>query len=243
MGFTFSHPALIIPFKYLPRKWYSVTGLIAGSMIPDLEYFIRLSNESFYSHTFYGLFIFDIPCGILTALIYHQLIKKTLINNLPHFLKERFSIYEEINWIYYLKENYIQVISSILIGSISHVFWDSFTTITGYFIVLNPLLSSKFEIFNLQIPVFIIIKYMSSLIGAFIIIKHLKLYRKREMSNSTPANKYYWVVLIIISLIIIIVRLLISLSPISFNPFVKIIISSGLISLLITSLTFRKSLL
>ncbi|WP_262496247.1 DUF4184 family protein [Flavobacterium piscis] len=43
MPFTFSHPAIILPLKYLPKNWISLTGLIIGSLTPDFEYFY--SNE------------------------------------------------------------------------------------------------------------------------------------------------------------------------------------------------------
>ena len=33
MGFTFSHPALIFPFNYLPKKYYSLNGLVVGSIL------------------------------------------------------------------------------------------------------------------------------------------------------------------------------------------------------------------
>ncbi|WP_240482010.1 DUF4184 family protein [Flavobacterium psychrophilum] len=39
MPFTFSHPAIILPLRYLPRQWFSLTGLIIGSLTPDFEYF------------------------------------------------------------------------------------------------------------------------------------------------------------------------------------------------------------
>jgi hypothetical protein len=42
MPFTFAHPAIVLPLKHLPKRWYSLTGLIIGSMTPDFEYFIRM---------------------------------------------------------------------------------------------------------------------------------------------------------------------------------------------------------
>ena len=54
MPFTFSHPAIVLPLKYLPKKWFSFTGLIIGSMTPDFEYFLRMKVKSDYSHTLNG---------------------------------------------------------------------------------------------------------------------------------------------------------------------------------------------
>jgi hypothetical protein len=55
MPFTFSHPAIILPLAYLPKKWYSMTGLVIGSLVPDFEYFLRMSMAGYHSHTIAGL--------------------------------------------------------------------------------------------------------------------------------------------------------------------------------------------
>ena len=39
MPFTFSYPAIVLPLTYLPRRWFSLTGLIIGSLTPDFEDF------------------------------------------------------------------------------------------------------------------------------------------------------------------------------------------------------------
>jgi hypothetical protein len=54
MPFTFSHPAIILPLKYFKKKWFSLTGLVIGSMTPDFEYFVRMRIQSNYSHTIEG---------------------------------------------------------------------------------------------------------------------------------------------------------------------------------------------
>jgi hypothetical protein len=91
MPFTFSHPAIVLPFAFLPRKWFSLTGLVIGSLIPDFEYFLRMRIKSNYSHTIDGLFWFDLPLGIILGYIFHYLVRDSLLNNLPIFLKSRFS--------------------------------------------------------------------------------------------------------------------------------------------------------
>ena len=83
MPFTFSHPAIILPLTYLPRRWFSLTGLIIGSLTPDFEYFIRMTPYSLYSHTLSGLFWFDIPLGLLLCFIFHNLVRDSLCSNLP----------------------------------------------------------------------------------------------------------------------------------------------------------------
>jgi hypothetical protein len=90
MPFTFSHPAAVLPLKYLPKKWFSVTGLVVGSLTPDFEYFIRMRIYSSLSHTWTGLFFFDLPLAIILASVFHLLVKDQLIESLTHFLHARF---------------------------------------------------------------------------------------------------------------------------------------------------------
>ena len=47
MPFTFSHPAIVLPFS---KKWFSLTALVTGSIIPDFEYFFKMKGHSDYGH-------------------------------------------------------------------------------------------------------------------------------------------------------------------------------------------------
>jgi hypothetical protein len=79
MPFTFSHPAAILPLRWLPNKYYSLTGLIIGSMTPDFEFLIRMNVGSIYSHTLAGIFYFDIPVGIAICFLFHDVVRDDLI--------------------------------------------------------------------------------------------------------------------------------------------------------------------
>ena len=96
MPFTFSHPAIVLPLTYFPKKWFSLTGLVIGSLTPDFEYFLRMRIKSNYSHTIDGLFWFDLPLGLLLAFIFHDIVRNSLFDNLPTFFKSRFSAFRQI---------------------------------------------------------------------------------------------------------------------------------------------------
>lgn len=81
MPFTFAHPAIILPLPFLNKRWFSLTGLIIGSMIPDFEYFIRMRIQSIYSHTLAGIFWFDLPLALLISFIFHNKVKNLLFQN------------------------------------------------------------------------------------------------------------------------------------------------------------------
>ena len=94
MPFTFSHPAIILPLTFLPKKWYSLTGLVIGSLTPDFEYFLRMKIQSNYSHSLSGIFWFDIPLSICLAFIFHNYVRNSLFDNLPTILKSRLTNYK-----------------------------------------------------------------------------------------------------------------------------------------------------
>src|SRR6188768_3414024 len=98
MPFTFSHPAIILPLTCLPRKWFSLTGLVIGSLTPDFEYFLRMKIQGHYSHTISGIFCFDLPLGILLAFIFHNVVRNSLFDNLPTILKSRLLAFKHFDW-------------------------------------------------------------------------------------------------------------------------------------------------
>nr|WP_237421370.1 DUF4184 family protein [Flavobacterium sp. HBTb2-11-1] len=75
MPFTFSHPAIILPLRYLPKSWFSITALTIGSLTPDFEYFLRMKVKSDYSHTLDGIFWFDLPLALLLTFLFTILLE------------------------------------------------------------------------------------------------------------------------------------------------------------------------
>jgi hypothetical protein len=241
MGFTFSHPALILPLRYLPRKIYSLNGLIVGSMIPDFEYFIRLDNISTFSHTFIGLLLFDLPIALLVLILYHQLIRPTLVKNLPRFLKSRLVHFSTFDWLNYLKANWAVVISSILFGSLTHLFWDGFTSANGYFVLDKPIMETRIMLFDIEFYTYKIIKHLSSLIGVLVLLFFfLKLPIARNYSLKPDKN--YWILFTLLMIAISLVQLLPYEANIPFDKIIKKIVSSSLFSLLLLSLYYKISL-
>lgn len=233
MPFTFSHPALILPLTYLPKKWFSISGLVIGSLTPDFEYFIRMRIKSNYSHTIEGLFWFDLPLGILLAFIYHNMVRNNLFENLPFFLKSKFLNFSQFNWNEYFKKNWLVVIISILIGAASHIFWDSFTHDDGYFVKTIPRLSETVKLFAFEIPILKILQHSSTLVGAFVIafaIYKLPIYKTEKVN----INLKYWIVIFGLTLMIISLRLLNELELRQYGNVIVTTISALLISLIIT---------
>jgi hypothetical protein len=236
MPFTFSHPAIVLPLRYLPKRWVSLTGLIIGSMVPDFEYFIRMKVESIYSHTWPGLFWFDLPLGLLIVFIYQILVKDSIILHLPMALNRRFSRFRGVDQDGSFFQYFVVLALSILIGAASHIFWDGFTHPNGYFVTVLPVLSQKVHLAGHEVFVYKVIQHCSSIIGAIVII--LAVY---ALPLGNPQKNHhvigFWVQIMIISIIILIVRLMTGLTYHRYGDVLVTIITGGFIGLIITSIT------
>ena len=73
-----------------------------------------------------------------------------------------------------------------MIGASSHIFWDSFTHDTGFFVQEISILASSIELFGKRIPILKILQHTSSLIGGghyFFIIKN-SIQQKRKNTTT-----------------------------------------------------------
>jgi hypothetical protein len=230
--FTFSHPAIVLPF--LKNKKLSATALVIGSMSPDLEYFFRMKMQGDIGHTFLGVFLVDIPLGVLVAFLFHQIIKRPLIANLPDFIKERLYVLKESNWLNYFKSNIWIVIVSFILGIFSHIFWDSFTHINGYFVQRIHFLGGELY----SIPVYKIAQHLSSLIGMVLILFYIyKLPVRIEEHNKV--NLKYWFSVIGIAVIILSIRFALGMTFKQIGSVVVSAISSMFLALTFAGLIFR----
>ncbi|MCL1920008.1 MAG: DUF4184 family protein [Kiritimatiellaeota bacterium] len=238
MPFTFSHPALVLPLAYLPRRWVSLTGLVIGSLTPDFEYFLRMRIRSNYSHTADGLFWLDLPLGLLCAFIFHNIVRDPLLGNLPHFLKSRLSPLRPLDWNKHFRENGLAVAASILIGAASHILWDSFTHNHGFPAEMIPSLANRINLLGMRLPVFRILQHSSTIIGGLAIA--CAVYRLPQDSTATGGvSVKYWAMVAGITLGIVGIRLLSGLDFRQYGNVIATAISAGLISLTLTPLLMR----
>lgn len=239
MPFTFSHPAILIPLRFLPKNWFSITGLIVGSLIPDFEYFIRLRLKSDHSHTLFGLLWFDIPVSILICFIFHLIVRKKLIENLPNFLKSRFWDYRNFDWITYFSKNWYKVIISILIGSLSHIFWDSFTHEHGFFVEKINFLNNTIIVQEIKFPVYKLLQKLSTFIGGLSILIFILSLPKNKFYNKQNIIYFWLLVLILLSIFFIGFSTLQSdLTKVGHK--ITILISSFLMSIIFSTFFFKK---
>jgi hypothetical protein len=238
MPFTFAHPAIVLPLRLLPGRWFSLTGLIIGSLTPDFEYFIRMRVVSKYSHTITGLLGFDLFASIFLAFVFHNVVRNSLIDNLPVVLKTRLSEFKGFDWNDYFKGNWWVAIISILIGGSSHLFWDSFTHEHGYFVEKIPVLSDHIILWGNRIPGFKILQHSSTLIGGFIIAFCVFRLPINEHAQETISFRY-WGIFIVLTVVIIAIRLLNNFDYKQYGNILVTVIAAQLIALILTPLLIK----
>lgn len=241
MPLTFCHPVIVLPFKILPKRWFSMVGLITGSMTPDFEYFLPMQINEGIGHSIRGLLFFNLPVGIMLTYIFFYMVSKALIHNLPVYFKSRLIFITNINWNRYFIKNWYIVFPSILIGALSHIFLDAFTHYNGYFVLKFPALSMNVSFFSYSQPVYNILQYGGTLAGGLLILLYIS--RLNPVENTKQSDIIsFWLKVISVGLIILAIRLW-------FGGFGKSIlitsiitsIASGLYALVIVSLFYYES--
>lgn len=170
MPFTLSHPAVAAFLKpWFKRGHLSVTGIVIGSMAPDFEYFLHMKMLGEFGHTFFGVFLLDLPIAILVALLFHLYIRDVLIENLPYGLSRRFWGFRHKPWWNGTKQQSVVILISILIGILTHIVWDAFTHKTGFMVKQLPILQDVISISHYQIQVYKVLQHSSSLFGLALI--------------------------------------------------------------------------
>ena len=150
MPFTASHAAVAAP---LARRGLILSAVVAGSMAPDFEYFLRLSLISRWGHTLPGVLRFTLPAGLAALWLFHALLKGPLLRLLPPILRPSLSpLAAPFPW--RPLRRFVRVILSLLAGIGTHVLLDAFTHEHGPVVerlpVLNlPLLATPFGILRL----------------------------------------------------------------------------------------------
>ncbi|MDO5576472.1 MAG: DUF4184 family protein [Fibrobacter sp.] len=166
MPITISHPAVSIPFR---RFGLILSALIIGSIIPDFEFFLKLSDGKVIGHTFWGIFCFCIPVGLAVLVIFHKLVKFPLLSLFPQSHQEK--IYPHAKeFRFFPARRFLLIIISLVVGIISHLFWDSFTHHDGFMVKVIPFLGKTvFSFSQFDIRLYFILQYVGS-IGGLILL-------------------------------------------------------------------------
>jgi hypothetical protein len=118
--FTLSHPAAVIP---LARGRLVPSALVVGSMAPDVPYFFSMGDLRGVTHDPIGIVTVDLALGAGLFVAFHLLWKWPLVALTPRWARRRLAGPAAA-----LRRSMMPwVLPSLLVGIVTHVFWDAFT--------------------------------------------------------------------------------------------------------------------
>jgi len=166
MPFTLAHPAAVWPLKFL-RTGMTIP-LVIGSLSPDLASYIPDLHGLVSSHSLRGSLILDLPLGY-GLFIFLIALRTSLVSPLwePH----RTFVLDQFNQCIATKSWWLTAIPALIIGSWTHLLWDSFTH-ENHFMVRNlPVLQQVITLDgDYQLHLYRFLQYGCSLAGIIFII-------------------------------------------------------------------------
>lgn len=206
MPFTLAHPAAVLPLRRFCPDYAIFAALIAGSMAPDLPYFIFRWGAGGYAHTFPGIIFLSIPMGVVLFLLFLYFVPKgakLLSAYHRQFVQSWFAQRPPMSFRYSLL-----VISSVFIGAITHVLWDSFTHSTGWSVAEIPYLRTELaHVGHWHIHLYTLLQHGSTALG-FLLISwaYMRNYYHYWTENKKPESRPFplliWATIILLPLLV-----------------------------------------
>jgi len=235
MPFTFAHPAIVMPINRVLGTKLSLSGLVIGSMIPDFEGFLLVTDIKTYSHAWHGMFWLDLPLGFAIAFLFHNLVRNTLIDNLPAFFRKRLIGYKKLDWNRFCKEHFWNILLSMFIGIFSHLVWDDFTHSGSFMTRHIPFLQQWYYIGGKPYPMYKILQISTSVLGILVVIAGVT---TMPVQKDIPKRKksFYWLIVGCIAAAFVASRFMLDLAINEISLLVITILSGSLLGMVLAPL-------
>ena len=193
MPFTVAHTVAVIPLvKYL-GKFGALSALIIGSMTPDFSYITPyLTHQRFESHSLLGVYLFAIPMGLTIYFLYHLLMAPVIVSILPKALQKHLHPDLFIGRLPDIPA--YALIFSLVLGALTHVFWDFFTHLYGAPQYFPAMAAPLITIDNYDIMPYRVLQHSSTLFGMTLLTFWIwTWYSKRKTNQSNESLAENWV--------------------------------------------------
>jgi hypothetical protein len=188
MPFTFSHAAAAWPFR---KTRLEMPALLIGCFAPDFPYFMFNRTHAFIGHTLLGVLIFDLPVSLVVLWLFYAYQKQPLSMLLPKGIRRRLKPGNS-NFSFWPPARLALIVFSILIGTATHILWDSFThTFYWPFRHWSFLSDVVYVPVTGNMPMDKVLQYASSVFGLiFVAVWVWFWYRATKPVESPAANLY-----------------------------------------------------
>jgi Domain of unknown function (DUF4184) len=195
LPFTLAHPAAVLPLR---RTKLVFSALIIGSMAPDYPYFLSLTDGIRWGHSWRGVFLFCLPAGLVLLWLFHATLKRPLVSLAPECMRKRISG-ESLTFRFSRLSRFLLVVTSLLLGTLTHIFWDGFTHQHGYFVKHWAWLSTPVTLHH-RMPLYNALQFACSAagVGLLVVLAAWWWYRAPVVANPVPATispRLRWVIL------------------------------------------------
>jgi hypothetical protein len=183
--FTLSHAAAALPFR---RTRLIPSALVVGTFGPDLEYFVRLVPGGHFGHTLLGVFVLDLPVCLIVLWIFHAYMRGPIEALLPQSIQRRLSPGPH-RFRFWGAGRLALIIASILVGTGTHILWDSFTHHTFWpYRHWTFLRDATYLPILGTVKIYQIIQYGSSVVGGVILLIWLALWYRTTRTVDRPLD-------------------------------------------------------
>lgn len=187
MPWTPAHPAFALPFLPLFRRPFAVACLAAGSIAPDLPYFLFVRLDG-WGHAFPWLFAFGIPASLLAATVWMRVSEPALPIALP--IKITSPLPTPIK-----KADFFPGCLAAGIGILTHVFVDAFTHQTGEVAKRVSWLQTEWFVAGTRLPTWQLLQYALTVIGLgtlFIFLRKQSRWRLDQAWRPNRQTGVFW---------------------------------------------------
>ena len=171
MPFTPSHVAAVLPFLRTPLP---AAGLVIGSMVPDLPYFVPLGVSRNLTHSLPGVVIADLPMALGALVLWTLVFQAPLRDFAPSWLRLRLPPVRRYR-ARHTPSTILLVILAIIVGVATHLAWDSFTHPDGWLVLHVPVLRVQLGAFTLYRWA----QYASSVVGLVAVFAWMIVWTRR----------------------------------------------------------------
>ena len=187
MPFTLSHTVAVIPlYKYL-GKFGALSALIIGSMTPDFAYLTPyLVHQRMDSHSLVGIYLYGIPMGLTVYFLYHLLMAPVIVSLLPKKIQKHLHSDLFVGRLPNIPS--YALIFSLVLGALTHVFWDFFTHRDGIPRYVNWMDNPLTSIDGYEIMPYRILQHFSSIFGLSLLLFWIWIWLSKK-KGSTPAKQ------------------------------------------------------
>lgn len=125
MPFTAAHTVAAVPVARVLGGRAVMSALVVGSMTPDLAYFLPFDVARWQSHSLPALLWFCLPVGLSVWAFFHLCVAPLVHDVSPEIVRDRLPRVWARGALPDVR--FVDVALCIVLGAMTHLFWDSFT--------------------------------------------------------------------------------------------------------------------